>query len=408
MNFKKVLISELKPAAYNPRKKLTEKDPEYQRIKKSIEEFGYVDPIIVNSDYTVIGGHQRLAVLKEMGETKIDVVVVDIDKTREKALNIALNKIVGEWDFEQLSIVLSELKEENFDISITGFTDKELKDIDEDLFGKQAKEDNYEPPPEIETTIKRGDIILLGKHRVMCGDSTSKEDVEKLMDGNKADMVFTDPPYGVAIGDKNKLLNKFQKSGRNLTPIENDSLGEKELYDLLKSAFVNTREVSADHMTFYVTVPQGGSLGMMMMMMSDSGLPVRHILIWVKNSPTFSLGRLDYDYQHEPIFYGWLKRHTFYGKGEFTKSVWSVDKPRKSKEHPTMKPVALPANAIQNSSLPDQIILDPFLGSGTTLIACEQLDRVCYGMEISPQYCEVICQRWEKLTGKKRVIVGDT
>ena len=210
MNFKKVFISELSPAKYNPRKNLDTEDPEYQRIKKSIEEFGYVDPIIVNSDYTVIGGHQRLKVLKEMGQAQIDVVVVDLPKTKEKALNVALNKIAGEWDMTQLSIVLSELKEEDFDISITGFTEKELKEIDEELFGKQAHEDDYEPPPEIETTIKRGDIITLGRHRVMCGNSTSKEDVGLLMDGKKADMVFTDPPFGVDYTGKTKDALKIE------------------------------------------------------------------------------------------------------------------------------------------------------------------------------------------------------
>jgi DNA modification methylase len=329
--------------------------------------------------------------------------MVDLSEEEEELALITLDPItaMAEADKDMLNDLIERCKTDNQKVKdlLQNIAEKEKLPIGK----KVAEEDDYEPPAEIETDIVRGDIYQLGRHRVMCGDSTSREDVERLMNGKKADMVFTDPPYGVSIGKKNQMLNSFQKAGRNLTEIENDALPEKELYEMLKSAFINTREHSADHMTFYVTAPQGGSLGMMMMMMmSDSGLPARHVLNWVKNSPTFSVGRLDYDYQHEPILYGWLKNHTFYGAGEYTKSTWFIDKPREAKEHPTMKPVALVVNAVLNSSIENHLILDPFLGSGTTLIACEQLDRICYGMEISPQYCEVICQRWEKLTGEKR------
>lgn len=401
MEFRKVLISELSPAAYNPRKKLQPKDPEYQRIKRSIEEFGYVDPVIVNSDYTIIGGHQRVAVLQELGETQIDVVIVDIPKVKEKALNVALNKITGEWDMEQLSIVLSELKEADFDISITGFTDKELKDIDAELFGKQAKEDDYEPPPEIKTDIKRGDIFQLGKHRLMCGDSTSKEDVGRLMDGTKADMVFTDPPYGVSYGDKNKFLNAIGRGNHIQTPIENDTMKPEETQKVWIGCWQAIFPSLTDGCSYYICSADADLLLLLLLSLRDNDLPPHQCIIWVKNN--IVLGRRDYNAQHETMVYGWKggAAHRFYGAGGES-TVWKHDKPHESKLHPTMKPVEVVAHAINNSSVGGNAVLDPFLGSGTTLIACEQLGRICYGMEISPQYCEVICQRFEKLTNVKR------
>lgn len=225
--------------------------------------------------------------------------------------------------------------------------------------------------------------------------------------GVLADMVFTDPPYGVAIGSKNQALDGVQKAGRITANIENDTLGEQELYDMLRRAFVNVREACAEDAVYYVTSPQGGSLGlMMMMMMRDAGLPVRHVLMWVKNSATFSIGRLDYDYQHEPIFYTWTKTHHNYRAGENRTTVWRYDKPRKCDLHPTMKPVALVANAIYDGSREGDIVLDAFGGSGTTLIACEQTGRKCRMIELDPHYCDVILRRWENLTGKEAVKIG--
>ena len=217
-------------------------------------------------------------------------------------------------------------------------------------------------------------------------------------------MVFTDPPYGVAIGSKNQALNNVDKGGHFHENIEGDTLSEDELYQVLLSAFVNIREACAPDAVYYVTSPQGGSLGlMMMMMMRDAGLPVRHVLMWKKNMPTFSIGRLDYDYQHEPIFYTWTEKHHNFRAGKFRSTVWEVPKPTKSKLHPTMKPVDLVANAILDGSQADMIVLDAFGGSGTTLIAAEQLGRRAYLMELDPKYVDVIIDRWEKLTGEKAV-----
>lgn len=220
-------------------------------------------------------------------------------------------------------------------------------------------------------------------------------------------MTFTDPPYGVAIGDKNKLLQSVQPSGRITENIENDNISVEELYDILVAAFTNLKDNSEDDASYYVCSPQGGGLGeMMMMMMKDSGLPVRHLLIWVKNAPTFSMGRLDYDYKHEPIMYTWGKSHNFYGNGTIKCSVWPFDKPRKCDLHPTMKPVALVAEAILNSSKKGDVVTDLFGGSGSTMMACEQTGRACRMMELDPHYCDVIIKRWEEFTGKKAEKVG--
>jgi len=220
-------------------------------------------------------------------------------------------------------------------------------------------------------------------------------------------MVFTDPPYGVAIGDKNVALNEVQKAGRQTENIENDTLSEQALYDLLKAAFENVRANCKDDAVYYVTSPQGGSLGlMMMMMMRDAGLPVRHVLMWRKNSATFSIGRLDYDYQHEPIFYTWTKSHHNYRNGKFRTTVWDVAKPMKCDLHPTMKPIELIANAILDGTKEDDVVLDVFGGSGSTLIAAEQTGRRCCMMEIDPKYVDVIIERWEKLTGGKAVKIA--
>ena len=220
----------------------------------------------------------------------------------------------------------------------------------------------------------------------------------------KADLVFTDPPYGVAIGDKNKMLDSFSKAGRVTKNIEGDTLNAEDLHDMLVKAFTNLRENCAEHCSYYVTAPQGGEIGlMMMMMMKEAGLEVRHNLIWEKSSATFSMGRLDYDYKHETIFYTWTKKHNFYGKGTCKDTVWKFNKPRHCDLHPTMKPIELVGECLLNSSQKGDIVADIFGGSGTTLIASEQLGRKCYMMEKDPHYVDVIVKRWEDLTGKKAV-----
>lgn len=375
-------------------------------IKKSLKELGAGRSIVIDSEGEIIAGN---ATYKQAQELGLPVQVVETDgkrlivvkrtdlKTQDKkrkrlALmdNSTSDKV--QWDFDHIAA--------DFDLS-------ELPDFGIEALPDMAPVEPVEEDdaPEVSETVpraKKGDIWQLGDHLLMCGDSSSSDDVEKLMSGEKADMVFTDPPYGVAIGDKNKMLNGIQKSGRCTENIANDNISLSDLYSLLAKAMTNCRESCKDSAVYYVTSPQGGELGlMMMMMMKEAGLPVRHILVWEKNNATFSLGRLDYDYQHEPIFYTWTKSHKNYRKGEFRTTIWKYDKPHKSDLHPTMKPVALVANCLRDGSAEHDIVLDLFGGSGTTLIACEQLGRKARLMEIDPHYCDVIITRWETLTGKQ-------
>ncbi len=220
--------------------------------------------------------------------------------------------------------------------------------------------------------------------------------------------MFTDPPYGVAIGDKNAALNSVQKAGRCCENIDGDTMGEQELYDMLVKCMTNVRQSCKDDASYYVTSPQGGSLGlMMMMMMKDAGLPVRHVLMWKKNTATFSLGRLDYDYQHEPMFYTWTKKHHNYRNSRFRTTVWDVDKPRKCDLHPTMKPVELVEGVLLDATQEGDAVLDAFGGSGTTLIAAEELGRKAFLMETDPHYCDVIIRRWEEFAGGVAVLESE-
>lgn len=374
-------------------------------IKKSLKELGAGRSIVIDSEGEIIAGNATykqalelglpIKVIESDGKSLIVVQRTDLktqDKKRKKlalADNSTSDKVSYDFDHIAADFDLSELP----DFGIEALPDMApVEPVEED-----------DAPEVSETTprAKKGDIWQLGGHRLMCGDSTVIADVEKLMAGEKADMVFTDPPYGVAIGDKNSALNKFDNAGRCKQNIANDNISLSDLYSLLVKAMTNCRESCKDSAVYYVTSPQGGELGLMMMMMKDAGLPVRHILVWEKNNATFSLGRLDYDYQHEPIFYTWTKSHKNYRKGEFRTTIWKYDKPHKSDLHPTMKPVALVANCLRDGSAEHDIVLDLFGGSGTTLIACEQLGRKARLMEIDPHYCDVIITRWETLTGKQ-------
>ena len=307
----------------------------------------------------------------------------------------------GEWDAEKLlaQFARDELAD-HFDADAL----QEILDAAETDEAKDGKTDADSVPSAPETPVsKRGEVYQCGEHRLMCGDSTSAADVTRLMGGGKADMVFTDPPYNVAIGDRNKAINEEGKKRgqKNLGGrIEQNILGDSGMSDeecgekLWRPAFQNAADNSADYAAIYVTMPQGGTHMMMMMMMMRGSWQVKHELMWLKNQPTFSMGRLDYDYKHEPICYGWKKTHRFFGNGDFTKSVWEFDKPAISKLHPTMKPVALIENALKNSSQINEIILDLFGGSGTTMIAAESLGRKARLMELDPHYCDVIRRRW--------------
>lgn len=399
MNIEYIKTTDIKPYERNAKK---HPQQQVEQIANSIREFKFRQPLVIDKNNVVVIGHGRLLAAKELGLEQVPCIRADdLTPQQIQALRLADNKTnESEWDDVFLEAELLQIGD-YFNMESFGFDP--ISAIADDDGDAEIIED--EVPVNAEPRSKSGDVWLLGDHRLMCGDSTDPACWERLMRGEKADMVFTDPPYGVAIGDKNKALNAVQRSGRCIENIKNDTLGEEELYEMLKAAFINVRENCAPDAVYYVTSPQGGSLGlMMMMMMKDAGLEVRHVLMWRKNAPTFSLGRLDYDYQHEPIFYTWTDKHHNYRKGKYRSTVWDFDKPRKCDVHPTMKPVELVANAILDGTVEGNICVDAFGGSGTTIIACEQLNRRGYMMELDPKYVDVIIKRWEDFTGCEAVL----
>ena len=385
-------VADLVPYKHNPRKITPE---QAKQLTASLEKFNLAEIPAVNTDNTIIAGHQRLAIMKATGRgaEQVDVRVPNRKLTEEelKEYNLRSNKNTGEWDFDILTTQFQEnmLKDVGFDLST--FPEIEVPHME--------GEDDV---PELrKTDIKVGDSFALGEHVLICGSAIEPDIAEKVMSGEKAVCVFTDPPYGVSIGEKNKMLNTFQRAGRCLNNLKMDDMKPAELGDMLLKAFTLWHTKMADDCSVFVCSPQGGGLGMMMMMMKDAGLEVRHVLNWIKNSPTFSMGRLDYDYQHEPILFTWTKTHKRKKAGAFQTSLWAVDKPRACDLHPTMKPVELPECAILNHTDKDDIVVDIFGGSGTTLIACEKTKRRCRMVELEPSYCQVIIDRWETFTGLK-------
>lgn len=399
MNIQIIDINKLIPATYNPRKDLKQDDAEYIKIKNSIVKFGFVSPLVINKDMTVIGGHQRLKVLKDLGITEVECIVVDLDKTNEKALNIALNKIQGDWDEERLEALLQELKLEEFDINLTGFDFDEVDEMLKDISG--SKEDDFDIDSayeEIEEPItKPGDIWILGNHRLMCGDSTIQENIKKLMNNRKSDMVFTDPPYlmnfeGNVHADGSKSFNA--RYGK----IKNDNMNREDGDKFILKMFeiIKKYNKGAYYVCFY-------RLGLDYIFRALDKLNNRYkaLIIWNKGNHTLS--NSDYMSKYEPIIYGWFQSHLFYGnRSNF--DIWDIERTKKNELHPTMKPVDLVVEAIKNSSKVEDIILDLFGGSGTTLIAAEQMNRICYMMELEPKYCDVIVKRWENLTNREAIL----
>lgn len=394
MNIQIIDINKLIPATYNPRKDLKPDDAEYIKIKNSIVKFGFVSPLVINKDMTVIGGHQRLKVLKDLGITEVECIVVDLDKTNEKALNIALNKIQGDWDEDKLEALLQELKLEEFDMNLTGFDFDEVDEILNDING--TKEDNFDVDSayeEIEEPItKPGDIWILGNHRLMCGDSTHKDDIMRLMNNQDADMLLTDPPYNVDYVGKTAEALK----------IKNDNMDDNQFYEFLRKVFENMYIVTKEGASIYVFHADTEGINFRKAF-KDAGFKLAECLIWKKDC--FVMGRQDYQWQHEPILYGWKEGKAHYFINDRTQStILEFDRPKQSTLHPTMKPIDLIAKLIKNSSRENDIILDLFGGSGSTIIAAEQLNRCCYTMELDPKYCDVIVKRWETLTNKEAIL----
>lgn len=397
-------ISSVKPYENNARLN----DNAVPALMKSIQKFGFVDPIVITKDGVIVCGHTRVKAATKLGMTEVPAVYAEgLTEEEINALRLADNKVaeIAMWDMEKLEAELASIGDE-IDMSDFGFEvagAEEGGGEEQNGEGEGEGEGQGEKP---EAFSKRGEVYSLGNHRLMCGDSTSEEDWEWLMDGERGDMTFTDPPYGVAIGNKNKELNaKPSPTGGNRSRnriesnIDNDAITPEQLRGILVPAMENVRRNCKDDACYFVTSPQGGELfGMMLGVMADAGLPVKHVLIWVKNQPTFSLNRLDYDYKHEPILYTWTKSHHNFRGGKERTSVWHFDKPRKSRLHPTMKPVELVENAILDGTQPGMVVVDAFGGSGTTIIAAERTNRSARVMEIDPHYCDVIRRRWAEET----------
>ncbi|SFS09531.1 site-specific DNA-methyltransferase [Anaeromicropila populeti] len=387
MQIEKLKTELLIPADYNPRKDLKPGDPEYEKLKRSIEQFGYVEPVIWNKTTShVVGGHQRLKVLLDMGITEVECVVIEMDEEKEKALNIALNKISGDWDKDKLALLIADLQGADFDVSLTGFEPAELDALFKDSLKDGIHDDDFDVDAELQkpALTKQGDVWKLGQHRLVCGDSTKADTFTLLMDGKLANLVVTDPPYNV---------NYEGSAGK----IKNDNMGNEAFYNFLLEAFKNTEAAMAKDASIYVFHADTEGLNFRKAF-SESGFYLSGTCIWKKQS--LVLGRSPYQWQHEPVLFGWKKsgKHNWYADRRQT-TIWEFEKPKKNADHPTMKPVALVAYPILNSSLTNCIVLDPFGGSGSTLIACDQTDRICYTVELDEKYCDVIVKRYIEQAG---------
>jgi DNA modification methylase len=392
LDIQKIPVAKLNPAKYNPRKDLKPGDPEYEKLKKSIETFGYVEPVIWNKRTgNIVGGHQRLKILLEQGAAEVDCVVVDMDETQEKALNVALNKVSGDWDLPKLADLINELDEAMFNIDLTGFDAAEIEDLFSKVHDKDVQDDDFDADKaleEIENPISRpGDIWLLGKHRLICGDSTDPAVIATLMDGKKANLCVTDPPYNV----------NYTAGSENERTIKNDHMEDENFYKFLLAAFKNIFNALDDGAAVYVFHADTEGLNFRKAF-KEVGFHLANVCIWAKQS--LVLGRSDYQWQHEPILYGWKPtgRHRWYADRKQT-TIWNFDRPTKSELHPTMKPVPLVAYPIQNSSMTNCIVLEPFAGSGSTVIACEQTGRTCYAIELDEKYCDIVVKRYIEYVG---------
>ncbi|MZT25599.1 ParB N-terminal domain-containing protein [Butyricicoccus sp. BIOML-A1] len=382
-----VPIDKLVPYARNAR---THSKEQIAQLRASLREFGFVSPAVIDADYNILVGHGRITAAREEGyETVPCVFAENLTEAQKRAYILADNQLAlnAGWDEEMLSVELSDLQDQSFDLSLLGFDTGELDKLLGTGNEKDIADDDFDLTAALEKAsfVEPGDIWTVGRHRVMCGDATSPEDVEKLMDGKKANLVLTDPPYGVSF-----------KASDGLT-IQNDSLKGEEFYKFLLAAFKNM----ADHLekggAAYCFHADTEGLTFRKAFI-DAGFHLAGVCIWVKNS--LVLGRSDYQWQHEPVLYGFLQngKHPWYSDRKQT-TIWNYDKPKRNKDHPTSKPLDLLGYPIQNSSQENSVVIDTFGGSGSTLMACEQLNRICYMMELDPKYASVILRRYVEDTG---------
>ncbi|MBL8227284.1 MAG: site-specific DNA-methyltransferase [Bryobacterales bacterium] len=379
-------VEKLIPYARNAR---THSAEQVAQVAASIVEFGWTNPILVGADGVIIAGHARLAAARKLRMTEVPVIVLDhLTPTQRRALVLADNRLAlnAGWDEEMLRVELNSLEDEGFDLELVGFSDEELEEIlrePEETREGLTDEDAVPEEPESAVTVP-GDVWILGEHRILCGDATSMEAVQKVLDGGLADMVFTDPPYNV---DYEGKTSKKLKIG-------NDRLGGK-FYEFLREACANM--LAATKGGIYVCM-SSSELHTLYQAFTDAGGHWSTFVIWAKHH--FTLGRSDYQRQYEPILYGWREGTDHFWCGARDQGdIWFIKRPASSQQHPTMKPVELVERAIRNSSKTRDTILDPFGGSGTTLIACEKAGRQARLIELEPKYCDVAITRWEKFSG---------
>ena len=378
-------LSELEYAKYNPRKMLTPGDPEFEALCRSIETFGYVDMIVVNvrdGKRTIVSGHQRASAMRYLGRTEAECIIVDLDDAREKALNVAMNKISGEWDKEKLKELLKDLDLSGLDMTLTGFDDEELRSLigDPKLGDEDFDEDEVLAKP---TYSKPGDLWHLGPHKIICGDSTLPETYKRLMGEEKAALILTDLPYNV---------NVEKKAGK----IMNDNMPDADFYKFVLAAYRGMYEPLADDGMILVWHADGNGL-IFRKAFEEAGFTFLQCGVWAKDQ--LVLGRSPYQWQHEPCLVGSKGGEIHWYGGESEGSVWRFDRPKKSDLHPTQKSIPLIIYQIRNSTKEGEVVLDPFLGSGTTLIACCETGRICYGNELDPKFADVIIERYINWSG---------
>jgi len=407
MIIRKIELEKINPAPYNPRIDLIDKDAELQKLENSINKFGYVEPIVWNeSTGTLVSGHQRFKILKKQGLKKIEVSVVNLSIEKEKALNLALNKIRGRWDNNKLAELLFELKElPDFDVNLSGFDNVEISKILDNFYitNNDYSFDFEATLNSIETPItKLGDIITLGNHKILCGDCSSSDNLNKLLENNKVKLLLTDPPYNVNYDPSNRPYNKLKRTS-NWKLIENDNIDQNTYNTWLENILANLECYIEDGASFYIW---NGfrQFGHMVNVLEKLNFYVSSVITWAK--PSFAISFADYNQQTEFCLYGWKKgktAHNWYGSNNET-TLWEEARDlNKDYIHPTQKPLSLAKRAIKNSTIMHELVLDTFLGSGSTLIAAEAMNRVCYGMEIDPKYCDAIVKRYINFVGANNI-----
>ena len=396
-------IDELRPDPANPRRI---SDAELEALTRSIREFGVVDPVIARrEDRSVIGGHQRLLVARKLGMKHVPVVLLDLTVEQARVLNLALNKISGSWDEELLARLVAELKPiESIDLTLSGFDEHELDRLLKSLDVREKRErtEQFDLDEALEAATREprtqpGDVWLLGRHRLLCGNATDADDVARVLAGQRADMAFTDPPYNVALGD-----HGGQQRGSRRRRIQNDAL-PPEQWEAFCRGWARNLVANVDGALYACMSTKEWPL--VSRVLEEAGGHWSDTIIWAKDR--FVLGRADYQRQYEPIWFGWREGAKHYWCGDRDQGdVWTIARPSASDLHPTTKPLELVERALRNSSREHERVLDLFLGSGTTLIACERAGRTCLGVELDPRYIDVAVARWEAFSGEQAVREG--